>query len=324
MYNEWYKLSKDDFSGIDVEKLKLSISEDKEFLNKIIAYNDSWYKRSSVTYRLEKEAGVMGVTFVSLMTALLMVLVGSTISVAAKSTNVPEDQIQKALQDDRLVDMAQEWGKKKGYDATDAQDYDKDWRKHVKQPWMNTPEPKEVKPATGKAAVEEIVKKDASGNTTVDMGAVKDQIKRHEGVKYKVYNDSRGIPTIGIGFNLRDADANYVKSLGLDLRKLRSGQQTLNDAQINTWFDREFERAVEIAKSFAPNLEQLPAEVQMVLINMSYNLGERKIFGFEKMRAAIMQGNYLEAAKEMKDSKWFDQVGNRSEELAQIMSDVAV
>jgi hypothetical protein len=47
---------------------------------------------------------------------------------------------------------------------------------------------------------------------------------------------------------------------------------------------------------------------------MSYNLGN-KLYNFEKMREAIRTRNLNAVPAEMKNSKWYGQVGNRSKAL---------
>src|SRR6187551_1498786 len=42
----------------------------------------------------------------------------------------------------------------------------------------------------------------APKNNSINMKALKAQLERHEGNRSKVYNDTAGHPTIGIGFNL--------------------------------------------------------------------------------------------------------------------------
>ena len=59
---------------------------------------------------------------------------------------------------------------------------------------------------------------------------------------------------------------------------------------------------------------------QAVIENMIFNLGLTRFRGFKKMIKAIEDYDYLEAAKQMLDSKWSRQVGNRSIELAEMMS----
>jgi hypothetical protein len=41
--------------------------------------------------------------------------------------------------------------------------------------------------------------------------------------------------------------------------------------------------------------------------------------GLQKMIAALARGDYEQAAKEMKDSKWYWEVGNRSRRLVKMM-----
>ena len=49
---------------------------------------------------------------------------------------------------------------------------------------------------------------------------------------------------------------------------------------------------------------------------MLFNLGAYRFHGFKKMIAAIEQGDYEEAARQMMDSKWAAQVGVRARELS--------
>jgi len=64
---------------------------------------------------------------------------------------------------------------------------------------------------------------------------------------------------------------------------------------------------------------ELPEEVQLIIANMMFNLGQRRFRGFKKMIAAVNDGNWSEAADEMQDSRWFHQVGDRSVRLVDRM-----
>jgi GH24 family phage-related lysozyme (muramidase) len=58
----------------------------------------------------------------------------------------------------------------------------------------------------------------------VNLDFVQTLITRHEGFRKTVYTDSKGNPTIGIGFNLADAGAEGTcKAHGLDLQALLAG-----------------------------------------------------------------------------------------------------
>lgn len=52
------------------------------------------------------------------------------------------------------------------------------------------------------------------------------------------------------------------------------------------------------------------------LVNMLYNLGGPTFRGFKKMIAAIKDENWELAAKEVRNSRWYYQTGNRGERIA--------
>ena len=52
-----------------------------------------------------------------------------------------------------------------------------------------------------------------------------------------------------------------------------------------------------------------------MLVNMAFNLGRGRLSKFKKLITAVNEGNWQKAADEMVDSRWYNQVGNRSIEL---------
>ena len=68
-----------------------------------------------------------------------------------------------------------------------------------------------------------------------------------------------------------------------------------------------------------PNFHKQPRDIQIVLVDMAFNLGDNGLGKFVKFRKALMRYDYKSAADEMIDSKWYYQVGNRSKELVQIV-----
>lgn len=56
-----------------------------------------------------------------------------------------------------------------------------------------------------------------------------------------------------------------------------------------------------------------------VLINMSFNMGVPGLLAFKRMLAAIQAKDYNAAVFEMKNSKWYLQVGARASRLARQM-----
>jgi lysozyme len=69
------------------------------------------------------------------------------------------------------------------------------------------------------------------------------------------------------------------------------------------------------AQSLFTRFDDMNHVRQEVLVNMAYNLGKTRLSGFVKMIEAAETLNYFDMAQQMKDSKWFRQVGQRSMRL---------
>jgi len=131
---------------------------------------------------------------------------------------------------------------------------------------------------------------------------IKEDLVKHEGCKTSVYLCSEGIPTVGIGHML----------LGVD--GLEVGDEVPMEAVLE-WFDTDYKEAVADCVALLPSFESLPDQVKRVLVNMAFNLGRNRLGKFKKMLAAVEAGDWTEAANQMVDSRWYNQVGNRSIEL---------
>jgi lysozyme len=149
-----------------------------------------------------------------------------------------------------------------------------------------------------------------------------DMIERHEGKRNRIYKDSLGVPTIGIGFNLNRVDAKQkLFNLGIDINKVFQGQK-LTDEQVYSLFKDDVQTAKNDAMKFLPNFNEQPEIVQNILVDMAFNLGYNRLSNFKDFRQALISKNYNQASKEMKDSKWYHQVGNRSKELVHMMENI--
>ena len=147
----------------------------------------------------------------------------------------------------------------------------------------------------------------------------KNIIKKHEGTRNKVYTDTKGHPTIGIGFNLDRNDADTILTkVGASKPKVLAGE-ALSDDQVDRIFTMTFEEATKAVKQLVPTFESLPDNVKIVLLDMMFNMGPNKLQQFEKFLTAVKSNNFTMAAKEMVNSKWYNQVGNRSIRLAKLM-----
>jgi len=84
------------------------------------------------------------------------------------------------------------------------------------------------------------------------------------------------------------------------------------------------EECLEDLKILFQGFELLPEAVQLVLMDMRFNLGPGQFRHFKKMITAVKDQNFTQAAAEMKDSRWYTQVGQRSRTLVKMMNEAGV
>ena len=133
----------------------------------------------------------------------------------------------------------------------------------------------------------------------MDIDKLIAQLKVHEGVRSKVYLDTEGIETIGVGRNLRD------RGLSDDEIEL----MLANDI-------RDLQEEVERAFSWWSDLDDVR---QRVVVDMAFNMGLGSLSKFVNTLSHIENGRYEEAGVEMLDSKWARQVGDRANVLSNMM-----
>ena len=137
------------------------------------------------------------------------------------------------------------------------------------------------------------------------VDTIKEDLIKHEGYKAEIYLCSECIPTFGIGHAIKEEDPEYTWPVGTPIEKDR----------IDTAFEEDFNIALSDAQALFLNFGSLPDQVQRVLVNMAFNLGRTRLGRFVNMIKRVNEGNYKKAADEMVDSRWYNQVGNRSIEL---------
>jgi lysozyme len=132
----------------------------------------------------------------------------------------------------------------------------------------------------------------------VNLALLREELLRYEGCKYNVYLDSLGLKTAGIGHLL----------IGVD-RDFAIGQPIPANA-VEIWFAADVTRSTNIAKSCITNFDKLDDCRQRVLTQLAFNMGN-KLLGFKNMLAEIERQDFVAAAIELQNSKWFGQVGRR-------------
>jgi len=147
-----------------------------------------------------------------------------------------------------------------------------------------------------------------SGNT-----CGKQQTMLNEGERLCCYHDSKGIPTIGFGFNLENPDAAQVMSNhGLNLSdvlqdcKDQTKNHCLTDADARDIFNTvSYPIAEQCVDGFVPGLPQV---VRAAIIDMAF-MGCNKLNKFIQLKKELLAQNWVKAAGEIANSKWCLDVG---------------
>ena len=149
--------------------------------------------------------------------------------------------------------------------------------------------------------------------TPEELAALRHYLIRNEGRRYAAYSDSRGILTVGVGFNLFRADARQkIRGLGLDYDKVLKGEQVLNDEQIEVLLAEDLHTAVTAAAALVPGWASLSAARKRALADMAFNLGATGLAKFSRLIVAIGAKNWEAAEAEIMNSIYSRQVGPRA------------
>jgi lysozyme len=132
----------------------------------------------------------------------------------------------------------------------------------------------------------------------MDMEDFVDHLVWAEGERLDMYKDSVGIWTIGVGHNIEEKGVSQAVSRMM-LRE-------------------DISEVLEDVRSL-PYYNDLDPVRQLVVADMVFNLGLSRFLNFKNFNKALAIPDYVLAAHEMQDSKWYVQVGRRAEKLKAAM-----
>jgi len=134
---------------------------------------------------------------------------------------------------------------------------------------------------------------------SVDMRSLTEQLVQHEGLRQNPYYCTAGKLTIGVGRNLEAVGISKSEAMFM--------------------LENDVIRVMGELDEHLPWWRDLSQTRRHVLLDMAFNLG---IFGLLKFRnalTAMQDERWADAAVEMLDSRWAQQVGNRAKTLAKMM-----
>lgn len=132
-----------------------------------------------------------------------------------------------------------------------------------------------------------------------DRDTLMQELIRDEDLRLKPYRCTAGKLTIGVGRNIDDRGITKAEAMYLLNNDLAICESELT--------------------AVLPGWRELSETRQRVMLNMVFNLGRDRLSKFTKFIACMKMNDFEGAAREMMDSAWATQVGQRAVRLRDMM-----
>lgn len=148
---------------------------------------------------------------------------------------------------------------------------------------------------------------------------LREEIAADEGVKLNsegdhiIYLDHLSLPTCGVGHLITENDEEHGKPIGTVVEQER----------VRKLFALDIAVTIDECRVLYDDFDDLPEEAQHIIANMCFNMGRPRLSRFKLMQAAVNARDWNEAAEQMIDSRWHDQVPNRAKRLVKRMRALA-
>jgi lysozyme len=175
------------------------------------------------------------------------------------------------------------------------------------------------------------------------MSNEREQLIFDEGLRLKPYKCTEKKITIGIGRNLEDNPLSpdevmtmllsrpHIKVNNTEIGLLRKVllldfyENGITRSEAYYLFDNDVKKFSAELRKALPWVNDAPEEVQNILLNMTFNMGIRRLLTFNGPQGTlrmIQRGEYQTAAENLKKSLWYRQVTSRAERLINRLSKV--
>ena len=146
----------------------------------------------------------------------------------------------------------------------------------------------------------------------MDLEKLRKELEADEGRIDEIYTDHLGYPTFGIGHLVVEHDPEYGKEIGTYVPEYR----------VIKAFKQDIETVLSDCTKLYSDFDELPEEAQRVIANMMFNMGYTRLSKFRGMKRGVDARDWNTAADEMVDSRWYNQVTNRSNRLVERMRSI--
>ena len=142
----------------------------------------------------------------------------------------------------------------------------------------------------------------------MDMDRLLASVKKHEGYRNKVYLDTLGKRTVGVGH--------------LCVEDFWEDDKEYEEKFLMTILEHDLQTAIKGAKDLMSehgcmDIDEIAEEI---IIEMIFQLGKTGVSKFKNMWKALSGLDYTTAAIEMLDSRWAKQTKNRAEAMSAKMA----
>lgn len=137
----------------------------------------------------------------------------------------------------------------------------------------------------------------------MDVREAMQMTKNFEGYSSHLYKCPAGYLTIGYGRNIE--------------------KRGISKEEAEFMFQNDYNNAIKDLRTLlvknSIDIVNIPQDVLFALTDMMFNMGYERLSKFKKLLYELKKGSYEGVAREMKDSKWYTQAGNRSKKLVEIV-----
>jgi len=153
--------------------------------------------------------------------------------------------------------------------------------------------------------------------------AIKDsmveRIKSHEGYRTQPYKDTVGKWTVGYGRNLEDNPLDTSEVLEL-FNATKFTDDGAAERLFDTLLNSDIEKHAEELQDRLAIFPMCSTNEQTVLIDMAFNLGVPTLLTFKGMLHALDNEDQVQAAAELLDSQYAEQVKTRAVDNAKLLA----
>ena len=141
----------------------------------------------------------------------------------------------------------------------------------------------------------------------MNMDRLLQSVKKHEGYRNKVYLDTLGKRTVGVGH--------------LCVEDFWEDNKEYSEEMLMNILKDDLKNAIEGAERLLKGCRILDSLAKEIIIEMVFQLGETGVSKFKNMLKALKEGpDYQTAASEMLDSRWAKQTPNRAAAMSSEMA----